>query len=86
MVEIYKTVDSKIKGKLCHFQKEDFVRHGLGEFFWKPVVSIDFELLKEKVKEILQKEGFVFYDTQEYKYVSHFGKLHEFAIQFWHIA
>ncbi len=32
MVEIVRSYNKRIKGKLNHFQKDDFVRLGLGEY------------------------------------------------------
>ena len=85
MVEIYKTTDGKVKGKWCHFQKEDFIRHGLSKYYWKPVGEFDPEEIKDVVVKILDKEGFVFYDKIEYKYNTYFGKLTEFAVNYFHI-
>lgn len=76
----------KSKGKFCHFKKEELLTKGLEEFYYKPVKEVDFEILRDKVKNILEKEGFIFYsDSLKYKHREHKGNLIEFAIQFHHI-
>lgn len=82
------TVRSKLKripGKLCYFQKEDFIRHKLMEYYKAPEESVDLEELKDKVVAILKKESFIFFDNIEYKAVFKTGKLVEFAVNFHHI-
>ena len=85
MVEIVRSYPKKVKGKFCHFQKDDFFRHNLGQYYWKNKDDIDLDELKGKIVPILKSEGFVFFDTIEYKAKFKFGCLVEFAIQYWHI-
>lgn len=86
-VNSYKALRSS-RGKFCYFQKENFYRHGLSAYYWKHITSIDQEELKDKMVEILKKEGFVFFENEpvEYKAITKFGKLIEFAVNFRHIA
>lgn len=82
------TVRSKLKripGKLCHFQKEDFFRHGLGEWYNKPEKEVNLEELKELIVNILKKEKFVFFEDIEYSAEFKTGKLKEFCVNFHHI-
>ncbi len=79
------TTRPRIKGKLCHFQKEDFIRHGLTNYYWQKIEDINIEELRDKMVNILKSEGFVFYDDVNYKYITHYGKLFEFAVNFKHI-
>lgn len=84
MVEI-KITEGKSKGKFCHFEKKDFIRHKL-DHYYKPIDEVDLIELRDTIKGILLDEGFVFYeDSLEYKYRNHKGNLVEFAIQFFHI-
>lgn len=85
MVEIVRSYSKRTKGKFCHFQKDDFYRHNLHKYYWVFKEEVNLEELKDKVVEILKKEGFVFYDTIEYKAKFKFNCLHEFAVQFHHI-
>jgi uncharacterized protein YdcH (DUF465 family) len=85
MVKIYKTTIHRAKGKWCHFEKKDFERHGLLDYYWRRVEDIDVNELKEKIVDILKKEGFEFFDVIDTKYITHFGKLAEFAVNYWHI-
>lgn len=85
MVQTFKTTKHRAKGKWCHFQKEDFVRHGLIDYYWKDIKEVDVMKLKETVVDILKKEGFVFFEIIDYKYITNFGKLKEFAVNYHHI-
>ena len=86
MVESNKDIKRKVKGKFCHFQKKEFIQHNLMDFYFKKIESINLEDLRDKIKGILEKEGFVFYeDSLEYKYRTYAEKLIEFAIQYHHI-
>ena len=85
MVEIIRSYPKKVKGKFCHFQKDDFFRHNLGQYYWMNKDNIDLEELKGKIVPILKSDGFVFFDTIEYKAKFKFGCLVEFAVQYWHI-
>jgi hypothetical protein len=77
----------KSKGKLNHFQEGDFKRHGLKHYLEIPVENINFVEVKEVLKEIMLKEGFVFFeDSLDYSYrVGRDKKLKEFMLQFHHI-
>lgn len=85
MVEIVRSYTNKARGKFCHFLKDDFFRHNLGQYYWLPKDNIDLEELRTKIVDILKAEGFVFYDTIEYKAQFKFGCLSEFAVQYKHI-
>lgn len=85
MVSGYKTSKGKTKGKWCHFEKEDFKRHGLEDYYWKQPDQTDIMTLKERVVDILESEGFVFFGEIEHQVITHFGKLHEFAVNYFHI-
>lgn len=79
------TKKTRINGKLCHFQKEDFIRWELTNYFWQKIEDINLDELKNKIVNILKSEGFVFYDDISYKYITHYGRLFEFAVNFKHI-
>lgn len=85
VVQEYRTTDHKIKGKLCHFGKEEFIRHNLTNYYWKKIDDINIEELKDKIVFILKKEGFVFFPKIDYKYITHFGNLTDFAVNFKYI-
>ena len=85
MVEIVRSYNHRIKGKLNHFQKDDFFRLGLGDYYWQPKDKVNIEELKLKLIEVMKQEGFVFFDNIEYKAKFKFGCLYEFAIQYHHI-
>lgn len=83
----YKSIRSS-RGKFCYFQKEDFYRHNLHPYYWKHISDINQEELRDKIVNILKKEGFVFFENEpiEYKVITRFGKLIEFAVNFRHIT
>lgn len=86
MVKEYKTTAHRAKGKWCHFEKEDFIKHGLLKYYWTPVGKFNPEELKDIIIGVLKKEGFVFFDGYvDYKYETYFGKLKEFAVNYHHI-
>lgn len=85
MVQEFKTTKHRVKGKWCHFQKEDFEKHGLLKYYWKSVGTFDPEEIRDIIVEILKKQGFVFFEVIDYKYITNFGKLKEFAVNFHHI-
>lgn len=88
MVKIYKTNNSgknRLKGRWNEFHKEDFERHNLKEYFYKPIESIQLEQLYDKLIAIMKKENFAFYEEIEVKPFTKFGKLHEVWINFSHI-
>lgn len=74
-------------GKFCIFDKNEFYRHGLSGYYYKPIDKIDLEELKNKIKSILLLEKFVFFDEEDivYKYKTKGNKLIEFSINFRHI-
>ena len=39
MVEIVRSYTNKARGKFCHFLKDDFFRHNLGQYYWLPKVE-----------------------------------------------
>ena len=41
------------RGKFCIFDKNEFYRHGLSDYYYKPIDKIDLEELKNKIKSIL---------------------------------
>lgn len=75
------------RGKFCIFDKNELYRHGLSEYYYKPIDKIDLEELKNKIKSILLLEKFVFFDEEDivYKYKTKGNKLIEFSINFRHI-
>lgn len=85
MVEIVRSTPKRFRGKLCHFTKEDFKRHELLDYYWKEKDNINIQELLEKLTTIMQEEGFVFFNTVDYKLKYKFGCLHEVAIQYHHI-
>lgn len=86
VVEIDKVADkAKTKGKWCHFEKKDFERHGLMDYYWKNIKDVNPSELKEKIVTILKSEGFIFFPDIEYKVITKFGNLTEVAVNFWHI-
>lgn len=85
MVQEYRTTNYRIKGKLCHFGKNEFFKHKLEDYYWKKIEEVNLEELKTKIVNLLKKEGFVFFNEIEYKYVTQFGKLADFAVNFHHI-
>ena len=87
VTEVKKVRFKKSKGKFNHCQEEDFKRWGLKHYLEIPAESINFVGLRDIIKEILLKEGFVFFeDVVDYSYrIGRDKKLKEFMIQFHHI-
>lgn len=89
MVEIYKVGDvgsrNKLKGKWNQFRKDEFIKYGLEEYFYKPIAELDLDSLYNKLIQIMQKEKFVFFEDVEIKPILKFGKLKEVWVNYWHI-